>query len=112
MTGNRFTFTATVWEHAGPTSWYFLSLPEPATDDIDARFGHRAAGFGSIRVAVAIGATRWTTSIFPDTKRGTYVLPVKKAVRVAEGLTDGTDARVELEVLLESDRRNASTGGS
>jgi hypothetical protein len=100
MAGNRFSFDATVWEHDGPTSWYFLSLPESDADDIDARFGHRSAGFGSIRVAVSIGATRWTTSIFPDTKRGTYVLPVKKAVRAAEGLSHGTEARVELEVLL------------
>ncbi len=100
MAGNRFSFDATVWEHVGPSSWYFISLPESHSDDIDAMFGHRAAGFGSIRVAVAIGDTRWMTSIFPDTKRGTYVLPLKKAVRVAEGLADGSVARVELEVVV------------
>ena len=101
MVGNQFEFDATVWEHVGPSSWYFVSLPESQSDDIDAMFGYRAAGFGSIRVAVAIGDTRWTTSIFPDTKRGTYVLPVKKAVRVAEGLADGSVARVELEVIVD-----------
>ncbi len=99
MAVNRFAFDATVWEHVGPSSWYFVSLPEPHSDDIDAMFGHHAAGFGSIRVAVAIGDTRWTTSIFPDAKRGTYILPVKKAVRLAEGLVDGSVARVDLEVV-------------
>jgi hypothetical protein len=43
--------------------------------------------------------TRWRTSIFPDKKRGTYVLPVKKPVRVAERLRDGSTAQVELTVM-------------
>ena len=100
MVGNRFSFNATVWEHVGPSSWYFVSLPESDADDIDEMFGHNAAGFGSIRVAAAIGDTQWMTSIFPDTKRGTYVLPLKKAVRVAEGLVEGCVTCVDLEVVL------------
>jgi Domain of unknown function (DUF1905) len=96
----RWTFSAEVWEHDGPAAWFFISLPEADADDIDEMFGHSAAGFGSLRVEVSIGATTWRTSIFPDTKRGTYVLPVKKAVRIAEGLTAGTVAEVELVVLV------------
>ena len=46
-----------------------------------------------------IGATRWSTSIFPDKKRGTYVLPVKKSVRVAEQLAAGSRPRIEVVVL-------------
>jgi hypothetical protein len=99
MAGNRFTFDAVVWEHTSTGAWHFVSLPESDADDIDEMFGHNAAGFGSIRVDVTIGSTRWQTSIFPDTKRGTYVLPVKKAVRAAEGLVAGSTARVVLEVI-------------
>lgn len=99
MTGFRYSFDAVVWEHIGPTAWFFLSLPESITDEIDERFGHRAAGFGSLRVEVRIGSTIWRTSIFPDTKRGAYVLPLKKAVRVAEQLSDGAVAEVHLELL-------------
>ncbi|MGQ0434938.1 MAG: DUF1905 domain-containing protein [Microthrixaceae bacterium] len=94
-----FTFEAEVWEHSGSASWFFVSLPEAIADDIEGTFGHRAKGFGSLRVEVTVGATRWQTSIFPDNKRGTYVLPVKKAVRLAEALGDGTTATVELRVL-------------
>jgi hypothetical protein len=96
-----YEFRAPVWEHAGPGAWHFVSLPEPVADDIADRFAGRAKGFGSIRVDVAVGATRWSTSIFPDTKRGTYVLPVKKAVRVAEGLVDGSVADVRLSVVAD-----------
>jgi hypothetical protein len=94
-----FTFDAELWEHDGPAAWYFLSLPEADADAIEDMAGDRTNGFGSVRVEVTIGSTTWRTSIFPDTKRETFVLPVKKAVRVAEGLGAGTVARVELVVL-------------
>ncbi len=97
----RFAFSAEVWEYQGSAAWYFVDLPESDADDIDQMFGSRAKGFGSLRVEATVGATTWRTSIFPDTKRGTYVLPLKKAVRTAEQLADGTLARVELRVLVD-----------
>jgi hypothetical protein len=99
MAPSRFSFVAEVWEHEGPAAWHFVSLPEAVADDIEATYGHQARGFGSLRVEVTIGRTRWSTSIFPDRKRGTYVLPVKKSVRVAEGLGAGAPARLTLTVI-------------
>lgn len=96
MTSGRYSFTAQLWEHDGHGAWYFLTLPETVADDIDEVVGDGAKGFGSVRVEVTIGTTCWLTSVFPDTKRGTYVLPVKKAVRVAEHLTAGSTAVVDL----------------
>ena len=96
---DRFEFTAQVWEHDGPAAWYFLSLPEPIADDIEEFYGDHAAGFGSLKVEVTIGSTTWRTSIFPDSKQGTYVLPVKQQVRKAERLTDGSTASVVLRVV-------------
>jgi len=95
----HYAFDAEVWEYPGSGAWHFVSLPEEHADEIEFRFGGRAGGFGSLKVRVTVGATSWHTSIFPDSKRATYVLPVKKAVRRAEGLADGTVARVELEIL-------------
>lgn len=99
MASRRFSFTAEVWEHDGPAAWHFVSLPEADADDIEEMYGHDAKGFGSIRVEVTIGATTWATSIFPDSKRGTYVLPVKKAVRAAEDIEAGSMADVSLVVV-------------
>ena len=99
MASHRFSFTAEVWEHDGSGSWHFASLPEADADDIDEMFGHRAGGFGSVRVEVTIGRTTWLTSLFPDRKRGTYVLPLKKPVRVAEGLTAGRATTLRIVVL-------------
>ena len=56
-------------------------------------------GFGSSRVRVTVGASTWTTSIFPDSARGTYVLPIKRAIRNAERLDVGDIATVTVELI-------------
>ena len=99
MVSTRYSFTAEVWEQPSTGAWHFVSLPTADADDIEEAFGRRAVGFGSIRVEVTIGATTWRTSLFPDSKRETYVLPVKKSVRVAEGLTAGSMARVDVNIV-------------
>lgn len=96
-----YSFTARVWEWSGTASWYFVSVPEEQADDIEERHGRRAAGFGSIRVEVTIGASTWRTSLFPSNEEKTYVLPLKKAVRAAEGLGPGSTATVELVVVAD-----------
>ena len=99
VSATHYQFTARVWEYDGPSAWHFVSLPEEVADEILERFGDRARGFGSVRVEVTVGATTWRTSIFPDTKRGTYVLPIKRPVRVDERLVDGSSAAFGLLVL-------------
>jgi hypothetical protein len=96
-----YSFTAEVWEWSSTTSWFFVSLPEEAADDIEERYSRRAAGFGSIRVEVTIGSSTWQTSLFPSNREETYVLPLKKAVRTAEGLGPGSIATVELVVVTD-----------
>jgi hypothetical protein len=93
-------FEAVVWEYqGGQGSWHFLSVPTDVADAIADEAGDQTRGFGSVRVDVRIGQTRWQTSLFPSQARGTYVLPVKKSVREAEGLAEGTPATVRLTLL-------------
>jgi hypothetical protein len=91
---------ARLWRYPGEkASWYFLSLPRKLADEIrlvDA--GPATRGFGSLRVQVTIGATTWSTSIFPSTEHGTYLLPVKAQVRKAEALQVGKMVALQLEV--------------
>lgn len=96
-----FDFEAPLWEWDARRAerWTFVSLPEDASDEILERAGAFARGFGSLRVEVTVGGTTWRTSIFPDGKRKAYSLPVKKAVRAAEGLAVGGPVRVSLRVL-------------
>lgn len=94
-------FEAELWLHAGEAAWHFVTVPDDVSDDIEAQSEGSARGFGSVRVEVTVGRTTWSTSVFPDSKRGAYVLPVKKSVRTAEGLADGDPVVVELR-LVES----------
>jgi hypothetical protein len=55
-------------------------------------------GFGSVKVGARIGGSRWRTSLFPQ-KSGGWFLPVKKPVRLAEGLDFGDEIEGELELL-------------
>lgn len=101
MPGDRYEFTADLWEWAARPNWFFVAVPEDATDDIDAEFGSRAAGWGSIKVEVNVGSTTWETSMFPDEQRGCFVLPVKASVRRAEDLHEGGPVHIYLRVRTE-----------
>jgi uncharacterized protein DUF1905 len=93
-----FEFAAPLWRYPGADGWYFVSLPpEISTEISDITAGTRR-GFGSVRVAVTIGATSWRTSLFPDSKTGSYLLPVKKTVRAAEHLDAGDEVRAQLQI--------------
>jgi hypothetical protein len=91
-----FAFAAALWEYDGPASWFFVSLPTDVADEIADLTDGTTRGFGSIRVHVRAGSSRWSTSLFPSKQNATYVLPVKKAVRRAEGLDDGDLIDVEI----------------
>jgi hypothetical protein len=87
-----------LWEARRDDGWTFLSLPEDASDLIRERAAGSPRGFGSVPVRVSIGTSTWQTSVFPDSARGVYVLPIKKAVRRAQGIEAGDIASVTVEV--------------
>ncbi len=93
-------FTAALWEYDGPAAWHFVSVPVDVADEIRLVAGE-PRGFGSVRVEARIGQTVFATSVFPDAASGGFVLPVKKAVRLAEDIADGDSVDVRLRVVEE-----------
>ncbi|MET3963628.1 hypothetical protein ABIE44_003562 [Marmoricola sp. OAE513] len=91
----EFTAELFLWSDGG---WYFVRLPVEAAEEVRDLVTAPPTGFGSVRVEVTIGTSRWRTSVFPDKASGSFLLPVKKPVRVAEGIDDGDEVRVLLEV--------------
>jgi len=96
-----FSFTSELWlwDAKSDSTWIFVSLPLDESEEIKDLIPHRA-GFGSVKVQVRIGDIEWKTSIFPDSKSGCYVLPLKKAVRNKAKIDVGDTAKFELEVLI------------
>lgn len=93
-------FDAELWAAATAASWVFVSLPVDVAGDVRAAAVEREpTAFGSVRVEVTLGGSTWRTSVFPDARRGTFVLPVKAAVRRIEGVDVGDSVRVGLRVL-------------
>ncbi|MDR7185770.1 hypothetical protein J2X85_002806 [Microbacterium trichothecenolyticum] len=86
------------WDAREDAAWFFTSVPPELSEEIR-EIPRPYRGFGSVRVRAQIGGSEWTTSIFPSSDSGSYVLPLKKAVRVAEGLVDGGPVTVRLVVL-------------
>lgn len=94
----RLTFDAELWQHDGEGGWCFVTLPLDAADEVRDAVP-AGAGFGSRRVTATVGETTWQTSVFPDSKSGSFVLPVKKQVRQANDLLPGDRVEVAIEVV-------------
>jgi Domain of unknown function (DUF1905) len=93
----EYRFTGELWQYDGEAPWCFVTLPVEVSDNLRSEHGAGATAFGSIKVSVTVGNTRWTTSVFPDKSLGSYLLPVKKSVRRAEGLELGSMVEGRLE---------------
>lgn len=89
-------FTANVWFWKGPAPWYFVSLPPKQARELRAIANQVTYGWGMIPVRVRIGVSEYSTSLWP--KDDGYVVPLKAAVRRAEGIEEGNKIKVWLEV--------------
>lgn len=98
MKSVSFNVKGPVWLYPGSSGWHFFTINKELSDEIKRFDSLPRRGFGSIPVNAIIGETKWKTSIFPE-KKGTFVLPLKKAVRKAENIKDGDKIKVILEVI-------------
>jgi hypothetical protein len=97
----EWTFVGEIIEWRGPSPYYYL--PMPAEDSDDLKFEARGLEYwGQVGVVVTVGDTEFTTAVFP--KDGRYLVPLRDAVRRAEGLEVGMS--VEATVALNRDRSN------
>ena len=89
-------FTDAVIEWRGPAPYHFVWVPEDDALEIQDVAAAITYGWGMIPVAVTIGATTWTTALWP--KDGAYVVPLKDKIRHAEGIGLGDVVTVRLRI--------------
>jgi Domain of unknown function (DUF1905) len=94
----RLEFSGDIWFWKGPSPWHFVTVPEDEAVELEAGATFVSYGWGMVPVTVEIGGTRWATSLWP--KDGSYVVPLKAAVRKAERLEVGDTVEVRLDVDL------------
>lgn len=88
-------FTGTVVEWRGPAPFHFVPLPPDEAELVD-EVKAGVAYWGVVPVTARIGDSEFTTAMFP--REGTWFLPVKDAVRRAEGVALGDAVEVRLAV--------------
>ncbi|MFZ9870220.1 MAG: DUF1905 domain-containing protein [Candidatus Kapaibacteriota bacterium] len=93
-----YTFTSAVWRHEGPAAWHFVSLPLELSRQTRELFSIAETGWGRLQARAAIGAVEWSTAIWFDTKRSTYLLPIKADVRRRTGVESGMVVEVTVSV--------------
>lgn len=87
---------AKVFEWRGPAPFHFVAISGDDADDIRSVARAVTYGWGMIPVSCRIGRTSFTTSLWP--KDGDYYLPLKDAVRKAEGVRLGATITVKVSV--------------
>lgn len=85
--GIQYRFTAKPWQHASPGGWYFLSLPDEMAKEIRSILQTQEEGWGRLKATARIGNSEWSTAIWFDTKRNTYLLPLKAEIRKKERIS-------------------------
>lgn len=100
----QLTHTGPLWRWTGGSggSWHFLTIDGAAGEALSGtalmrRMERTIGGFGSLKVTARIGDSVFRTSLFPSRGLG-WLLPVKAAVRKAEGIGEGDSVEVLLEV--------------
>jgi hypothetical protein len=87
-----------VWLYPGRAGWHFVTIPKEVAKQIDTDFQSMRRGWGSLKVIVTIKDTTWKTSIFPDKKTGTYLLPINSSVRKSTRTKEGDRVRLGLQI--------------
>lgn len=89
-------FSGEIFYWRGPAPYHYVAVPEDEATEIEEVSAQVSYGWGVIPVAVRVGETDFTTSLFP--KDGGYLVPVKDAVRRAEGLDLGDTVELRLTI--------------
>jgi hypothetical protein len=92
----EFEFAGVVIHWRGPSPYHFVAVPEDVAAAIHGVARDLTYGWGVIPAAARVGLTEWRTALFP--KDGGYLVPLKDAVRKAEGVAVGDLAVIHLTV--------------
>lgn len=90
------SFEGPLFHWRGPSPFHFVRVAPEWSEALRRAASLTSYGWGVVPVRVRVGATEWSTSLFP--KDGGYLLPIKDAVRKAEQLQIGDVVGVVLEV--------------
>lgn len=92
----KYEFSEKIWRHPSPNGWYFILLPEKTAKEIREMLKSDEEGWGRLKATAEIGISQWKTAIWFDTKKNTYLLPIKAEIRKKENI----DAEKLIDVII------------
>jgi hypothetical protein len=90
-----FSFTGEVIEWRGPAPFYFIETPAKIAPEIKAIAADKSYGWGVLHAMVTIKNETFKTALFP--KQGTYLVPLKNAIRLPLALEVGDKVKVQID---------------
>ncbi len=87
-----------MWKHESPGGWHFVSLPKNVSLEIRGNLKWQEEGWGRMKAFAKIGELTWETAIWFDTKRNTYILPIKAQIRSKANI--GVNANIETTIWI------------
>ncbi|MEM1337373.1 MAG: DUF1905 domain-containing protein [Bacteroidota bacterium] len=94
----NYTFSTKMWKHNAPGGWYFVSLPKSISKEIREHLKWQEEGWGRMKAIAQIQKEQWETAIWYDTKKETYLLPVKAKVRAKLSIVE--DQNFEMDIWI------------
>lgn len=94
----KYEFSEKPWQHSSPGGWYFVSLPKEISKEIRSVLKSEEDGWGRLKAIARIGKSEWKTAIWFDSKKETYLLPLKAEIRKKENIEMGK--QIDVVILL------------
>jgi hypothetical protein len=93
-----------IWGGGEKVSWHFVTIPPDVSEKINKKYKDFKKGWGSLPVRATLLNTKpkvfLDTSIFPNTKDKTFLMPVKKKTRLELGVQDGDIVEFTIEIKI------------
>lgn len=99
----KYSFKARVWKTRGSAGWFFVTLPKKTSALIRKKYQQDEEGWGRLKAEARIGRIAWKTSIWFDSKIGSYLLPLKIDIRRKTKITNGSVVAITLSFRNTSD---------
>ncbi|MFM1905253.1 MAG: hypothetical protein RIT32_49 [Actinomycetota bacterium] len=90
----EFRISGPVFEWRGPAPFHFVKIPTDQSNLIKSEANLLSYGWGVIPIHGQVGRTNFTTSLIP--KDGSYLIPIKDAVRKSEQLELDDEVEISL----------------
>ncbi|KAB7745301.1 DUF1905 domain-containing protein [Nostocoides sp. F2B08] len=91
----QLTFSGEVFHWRGPAPHHWVAVPAEDSEELATR-PELSYGWGCIPAVVSVGRSRFETSLMP--KDGRYLVPIKVAVRRAEGIELGDTIALDVRI--------------